>query len=726
VVVTLPARPGEREPVVSEVRFWTDTILGSYSQILFTRSRPVGLVLIAATFVQPAVGCFGLSAVVLAAVFARLFQFSPDSIRAGLFGYNAMLLGLGLGALYQTTPTLAAVAVAATLVTVLATATLNAALGATFNLPSLTLPFLAVFYLILAGIGELSGIELRPLTYDAWLAGEWLPHPVASYLKSLGAIFFLPRVDAGAMVLVALLFFSRIGFTLSLVGFAVAWPLSLGLIAVPDAQLHLMMGYNLILVAVALGGVWFVARPASFVFALTGVLVAAVWTIGGRALLGHLSLPLLILPFNLTVIPLLYAMRSRIRDSAPKAVDFWMGTPEQNLNYFQTRMARFGYLYYVRFGLPVLGKWVCTQGNDGEHTHQGHWRHGFDFEVTGPDGKTHGGTGQQHKDYFCYRLPVLACADGTVVKVVDTVEDNRIGQVNTRENWGNLVLIYHGPGLYSLVAHLAIGSVKVKEGEIVRRGTQIGLCGNSGRSPTPHIHFQLQGSDRIGAPTIEAAFHEIVTVEDRRETLQANHIPKLDEEVRNPVRDEDLARLFLFPIGQKFDLVERGNRGDRKTEQIESTIDLYGNLSLLSQAAGGILYFENKNVTFTIYDYSGPASSQLSVINAALPRVPFDSAPGLTWTDHLVSRYFFPVGIRLLRDFISPFLGLGGLRMKYSSKRDGPVVTIEGRSAATNGRNEPVMRTRAVARDGFGLVEAEMTLHNRRRIVQRIDPGRTT
>jgi len=713
VVVTTPHDRREPAAVASLPRIVLEAVLGSYSQILFTRSRAVGVLLLAATFVAPVQGLFGLGAIVLALSVARLFHFSSDSIRAGIFSYNALLVGLGMGALFQPSLAVIALAMVATLLAVVATATLNAALGATFNLPSLTLPFLLVFYLLLAFVGDLRGVDAVSPAYVPAMQGEYLPHFVASYLKSLGALFFLPRVDAGAMILVALLFYSRIGFVLSVLGFAVAYPVSLHLVAVPDAELHLMMGYNLILVSIALGGVWFVARPTSMFFALAGVLVGAVLTLGGRSLTAKMGLPLLILPFNLTVIPLLYAMRLRTRDGAPKAVDFWMGTPEENLNYFQTRMARFGYLYYVRFSLPFLGKWVCTQGNDGEHTHRGPWRHGLDFEVCNGDGRVFSGSGTSLEDYCCYRLPVLAAADGTVVKVVDGIADNPLGEVNTDENWGNAVVTCHGTGLYSVVAHLARGSLKVKEGEVVKRGGILGLCGNSGRSPIPHLHFQLQATARLGAPTIAASFHEIVSLGNEEETLHANSLPAMGETVRNLERDPSLARLFEFPIKERFELGSATGRS--RVESIVSEIDLYGNLMLRREGKGGYIYFENQHTTFTIYDYIGSINANLYLLQAALPRIPFDAARSLVWSDHLVARHFYPLPVRLLRDFISPFLGLGGMRMRYQMERACGVCTVTGESEDRDSRGKPLMRTVATARDGIGVERVEVSLRGKTR-----------
>ncbi len=52
---------------------------------------------------------------------------------------------------------------------------------------------------------------------------------------------------------------------------------------------------------------------------------------------------------------------------------------------------------------------------------------------------------------------------------------------------GKVVVISHGCGLYTLYAHLK--ELKVREGEVVKRGQVIGLSGASGRATGPHLHF---------------------------------------------------------------------------------------------------------------------------------------------------------------------------------------------------------------------------------------------
>ena len=71
----------------------------------------------------------------------------------------------------------------------------------------------------------------------------------------------------------------------------------------------------------------------------------------------------------------------------------------------------------------------------------------------------------------------------------DGTDDNMIGDVNLKVNWCNTVSIKHSEKLFTKLSHLKRESIKVKEGDYVKRGDILALCGNSGRSPEPHIHF---------------------------------------------------------------------------------------------------------------------------------------------------------------------------------------------------------------------------------------------
>jgi murein DD-endopeptidase MepM/ murein hydrolase activator NlpD len=55
---------------------------------------------------------------------------------------------------------------------------------------------------------------------------------------------------------------------------------------------------------------------------------------------------------------------------------------------------------------------------------------------------------------------------------------------------GNCVVIDHGQGLLTLYFHLS--ELKVKEGDLVKRGQELGLSGGTGRATGPHLHVAVR------------------------------------------------------------------------------------------------------------------------------------------------------------------------------------------------------------------------------------------
>ena len=74
--------------------------------------------------------------------------------------------------------------------------------------------------------------------------------------------------------------------------------------------------------------------------------------------------------------------------------------------------------------------------------------------------------------------PVTAMNDGTVILARPLYFE------------GNFVVIDHGQGLLTLYLHLS--EFKVKEGEQVKRGQEIGLSGGTGRATGPHLHVAVR------------------------------------------------------------------------------------------------------------------------------------------------------------------------------------------------------------------------------------------
>ena len=73
--------------------------------------------------------------------------------------------------------------------------------------------------------------------------------------------------------------------------------------------------------------------------------------------------------------------------------------------------------------------------------------------------------------------PILVTADGVV---------RHTGWVN---GYGQAVLVDHGFGYSTLYAHAT--GIKVKPGDVVKRGQQIAFMGTTGRSTGTHLHYEV-------------------------------------------------------------------------------------------------------------------------------------------------------------------------------------------------------------------------------------------
>jgi murein DD-endopeptidase MepM/ murein hydrolase activator NlpD len=148
-------------------------------------------------------------------------------------------------------------------------------------------------------------------------------------------------------------------------------------------------------------------------------------------------------------------------------------------------------------------------------------RRAADLLIEGPDGKTYRSDGRRNEDYFAYGTDVLAVADGTVTGVVDGVAENVPGTENPAAIAGNFVTIRHSDYLYSVYAHLQPGKMRVHVGEHVLAHAVIGICGNSGNSSQPHLHFQLQDGPSLEESWgVEAVFADVpVTRQGRFEVV---------------------------------------------------------------------------------------------------------------------------------------------------------------------------------------------------------------
>jgi hypothetical protein len=178
----------------------------------------------------------------------------------------------------------------------------------------------------------------------------------------------------------------------------------------------------------------------------------------------------------------------------------------------------------TRLRLPFKGEWYVFWGgrtlDRNHHAASRSQRFAHDLAIM-RDGSTHTGDGRRLKDYHCYGKPVLAPADGVVAWIEDGHPDQAIGTSDPAHPIGNGVVIDHGNGEFSVIAHLQPGSLKVKLDQRVKAGQTLGKVGNSGNTSEPHVHYHLQNAiDMREADGLPAFFEHLIIDGSRTERAE--------------------------------------------------------------------------------------------------------------------------------------------------------------------------------------------------------------
>jgi hypothetical protein len=141
------------------------------------------------------------------------------------------------------------------------------------------------------------------------------------------------------------------------------------------------------------------------------------------------------------------------------------------------------------------GKYIIMQGGSNEinifHRRSKFSVYSLDVVRLNEFGNRAGGIFPENlNDYAIFGTDVYSPCEGTVIGVINDIEDNTPGTVNQSWKAGNFVLIKSTDGLTLMLAHLKKGSVMVDKDDKVTYGTYIGKAGNSGNSMEPHLHIE--------------------------------------------------------------------------------------------------------------------------------------------------------------------------------------------------------------------------------------------
>jgi urea transporter len=297
---------------------FVDSCLRGVGQVCFMNNPITGLAIVVAMFVAEGwLGFAGLLGVVASTATAAALGMDRGAIRAGLFGFNGVLVGAGLSLFLQPDwdeLVIVWIVVIAALSSVLHAALANVFIGA-FKVPPFTLAFnfMTLIFLVAAlnfangRTGELiapadpavtggSVSNTLRASADAASAND-VEGVLNAIFRGIGQLFFANSLVSGLIIIAGIAVCSRIAAIFAVVGSAVGMLAGLAFGASGVAIYNGLWGFNSFDAALAVGGVFFVLTWRSGVLAVGCAVFAALLFGAIGALLTPWGLPALTLPF---------------------------------------------------------------------------------------------------------------------------------------------------------------------------------------------------------------------------------------------------------------------------------------------------------------------------------------------------------------------------------------------------------------------------------------------
>jgi len=650
----------------TKTNFWLQSTLNSYSLMFFSLNTVFACIILLVTFFSPYVGFVGLTAVVVTNLFATIIGFNKDEIKKGLFGFNALLLGLALGYEYKPTLTFIALIISAIIMLLMFTAWFKGSFSK-YNLPFLSFPFLFTYWILSIASTNLTTIHLdenhiyiiNEVARNESSGFYQFVHSLDTiqlfpfaiiYFKTLAGTFFQSSVLGGILIALGLLYFSRIAFSLSIIGLGCAYFFYYLFGADVNDLNYFLLGSNFMFFAIAIGCFFLIPNTYSYlaVIILTPILMLVLLSLG--KMLTVFNIKAYTLSFSVLTTAFLFSLNQRWLQKYFHLTVVQYFSPETTIYKYLNSLQRFKNEHLAKISLPFIGEWKVSQGYDGSITHLGDWSKALDFVIEDSKGYTYVEPGREREQFYCYNREITAPFDGYIYDMIYTVEENDIGVMDTEKNWGNTIILNHTNGLFTQISHIKKDSFTGLIGQYVTKGTVLATCGNSGRSPEPHIHFQIQTTPAVGAKPIEYPFGYYILRKGADKILKYSEVPKEGDFISNVQVSQVLATAFnLFP-GIKITLEKENNK-----TTWEVNTDAWNRTHLYCSKTNSYAYFVNDGVMFYFTDFEGDKKSLLFHFYLAAYRQLLGYYENMVVLDKVPLIHFNNLFIQPFQDVVAPF-----------------------------------------------------------------------
>ena len=258
--------------------------LRGIGQVIFVNNPLSGLLILLALFIQsPWVGLMSLLGVISSTVAAIALKLDRDTIRNGIFGYNGILVGaaiatFGAGGNGDWNLAWAISIIIFSALTTVMMKTFGVWWASTFKSPPLTLPFniltllfLALVTLIPQSLFKLGGASASTTPPDSLEISRLL----TSLPIDFGQVFLADKLIAGSLIFLAVAICTPLGAIVGLGGGILGVIAGMILRIVPDSLYAGLWGYNSVLAAMAIGGIFYAPNVRSFLVGGVSAFISA-------------------------------------------------------------------------------------------------------------------------------------------------------------------------------------------------------------------------------------------------------------------------------------------------------------------------------------------------------------------------------------------------------------------------------------------------------------------
>jgi urea transporter len=332
-----------------------DSCLRGVGQVCFMNNPITGLAILVAMFVGEAwLGFAGALGLVVSTLAAIAIGMDRGAIRAGLFGFNGVLVGAGMSLFLQpdwSGVVMVWIVVGAFFSTVLHAALANVFIGA-WKVPPFTLAFNFMTLLFLVGSLQYANGKVGGLVApaDAQVTAGSVSNTLRSaadaaasnnvegvlnaIFRGISQLFFANSVVSGIIIVAGLAVCSRIAAIFALIGSTVGMLTGLAVGASGVAIYNGLWGFNSFDAALAIGGVFFVLTVRSGLLAVACAVLTALLFGAIGALFVPWGLPALTLPFVFGTLAFVL-LRGATTKLEPVAVED-ITTPEEHLKHMRS------------------------------------------------------------------------------------------------------------------------------------------------------------------------------------------------------------------------------------------------------------------------------------------------------------------------------------------------------------------------------------------------------